>query len=283
MKSIFDKLFPKEEQNRPSSKLVDRGLEAIRLIRDEESVTMGTVRRTPSHFELRVSPAQYQHLEGIDAMRDVEFYLKDELMKEMAAEGGRTFGDHTIHVRVAADESLNDNEIYAVILNPDRTPGKKGDGPPVAAAPHVPSGPDATRVLGDVSPVDEPSDDDRTVAVDAGGKPRLVHVVVVTFPDGSTHRETLTADKVVLGRKGSTGAPLPAGFAKVDLPLPSTVSREQLSIELDGPAYRVTRIGKGEVTLADGSTLEQGASRRIGFGGIIKMNGVELTIREEGA
>lgn len=274
MRDILNKLFPRDEEEKRSSKFVERGLEALRLVRDENTVAMGTVRRVPSHFELRVSLQHYDTLQGMDALRDMAFFFKDELMKDLNAEKMRTFGDHTVRVGIAADAALGPNELYAVVLNPERVaePVRR------TAQRAAPAAPDATRVLGT-----EPEPDESPTVAFAADAPKQEEEkkwgwnLSLRFPDGAVHQERLDGERWVIGRRGGTGA-LASGFRKLDLDLPATVSREQLSIELDHDTVLLKRIGKAAVGFKDGTTLAAGESRRLELGTPFYVEAVEVVI-----
>ena len=276
MRGIIDKLFPKDLEQKPSSKLVERGLEALRLVRDEHAVMMGTARRVPSHFELRLSPHRHEGVAGMDALRDMEFFFKDELMKDLTAENMRTFGDHTIHVRIADDPGLNDNELYAIVLNPDRrsrSAEHKAHG--VANQSHVPD--DSTQVLAAL-PAEQEPDESVTVVLDKIEDPMPSYNFQVRPPDSSFATTELRGEHWVIGRRGSSGNPLPEGFQKLDLDLPTTVSREQVHVEIDSSSVLVTSVGKGRVTFADDHALNQNESRRIEFGASFFVEGIEMRV-----
>lgn len=282
MRDILNKLFPKDEEERRSTKFVERGMEALRFVRDDHSMVMGSMRRVPSHFELRVSPQYYETLKGMDAIRDMAFFFKDELMKDLKAERLRTFGDHTVRVGISADPALGPNELYAVVLTPDRpAEAPRGSGRPAAPAP-----PDATRVLG----AEPAADEAPTVALEPehaaparDEKPkeeeRWGWNLTLRFPDGSQHRERLDGERWIIGRRGGTGG-VPPGFRKLDLDLPATVSREQLAVELDPETFLLKRIGKAEVGFGDGASLAPEESRRLELGTPFFMEGIEVTIRK---
>lgn len=280
MKSILDRLFPKEDTGHSSSRLVARGLEALRLVRDSRAVSMGNLRRTPSHFELRIASGLYDELAGIDAVNDLAFHLKDELMKDLAGEKGRTFGDHTIHVQIAQDSGLAENEIYAIVRNPDRGAGSaersaNASGTPPKSRPAPDD--EATRVLGRQSVEEQEDEEGRTVVL-AEELPRIVGAIRINRPDGTRESVDITSDRVVIGRAGESPKGLPEGFQKVDLDLPRTVSREQIAVTLDPDGWRVERIGSGGVSFVDGSTLEKGASRRLSYTDPVILDGVALRI-----
>src|SRR5687768_3074375 len=112
----LDKFFPSDDGGHRTNALVEQGLHALRLARDERAFTMGDVTRVPSRMELRISPERFDELKAMDAARDLEFFFNDELMRDLQAEGMRTFGDHAIHITVAADPDLGPDELYAEVL-----------------------------------------------------------------------------------------------------------------------------------------------------------------------
>lgn len=274
MKDLLNRLFPRDEEVvGRSSKFVERGLEALRLVRDDHAVAMGSVRRVPSHFELRVSPEHFEALQGMDALRDMAFFFKDELMKDLAPQKMRTFGDHTVRVGIAPDPALGTNELYAVILNPERKSAtdRRPEGPT------APAGPDATRILG-IEPEPPIEDQAPTTALgDVRKQQEWGWNLTIRFPDGHTHDERLDHNRWIVGRRGSTGT-LPPGTRKLDLDLPTTVSREQLAVELDADTALLRRIGKASVGFKDGTTLAENESRRIELGEAFFVEGVEMKI-----
>ncbi|MCB0711927.1 MAG: hypothetical protein KDD67_06325 [Ignavibacteriae bacterium] len=277
--SLLEKLFPKDEVQKPSSKLVERGLEALRLARDERGMMMGDVRRVPSHFELRLSTNRYEELVRMDALRDLEFHFKDELMKEMALEKSRTFGDHTLHVRIAADPGLGDKEIYAMILNPERRPTGGGAVQQNRSAGQVSE--DATRVLSDeVEMLEEPMEegDAATVMLGEVQPTPPTYRLHLRFPDGTEREEDAGGSRLIVGRRGTSGTPIPENFRKVELDFPTTVSREQLRLEVEDHSVLVTNIGKGTTSFADGQILGGGDSRRIRVGEPIVVEGIEVRV-----
>ena len=296
MKSLIDRLFPRDSGPKGSSLLVSRGLDALRMARDARAVMMGDVRRTPSHLELRISTPLHDELTGIDALNDLAFHLKDELMKDLATEKGRTFGDHTIHVTIAPDASLGENELYAMVRNPERRAGaqKGASGAPTgnpakshaksqtSIAPTPASADDeATRLLRpepDVEIVEE--DEDRTMVLDMVEVP--VATLTINRPDGSRERIPCMAEQIVIGRSANSERALPEGFVKVDLDLPPTVSREQIAVTIDENGWHVERLGSGGVSLIDGSTIEKGEGRRLSFADPVILDGVAIRV-ERGA
>lgn len=287
MREILNKLFPKDEEQKRTSKFVERGLEALRLVRDDHAVAMGTTRRVPSHFQLRVSPQHYDMLQGMDALRDMAFFFKDELMKDLNAEKMRTFGDHTVRVGIAADAALGANELYAVVLSPERAaePRRRADRADSSAnaAP-----PDATRILGQELPQDESptvvfsgsdsAPDASAAAAEApNGTEQWGWNLSLRFPDGTVREERLDGERWVVGRRGGTGA-LPAGFRKLDLDLPATISREQFSVELDRETLLLKNIGKAAVIFRDGTSLAANESRRLELDTPFFVEGIEVKI-----
>lgn len=289
MFDLLNALFPKDEEERRSSKFVERALDALRMVRDEHSVAMGTVRRAPSNLELRVSQSQYETLTGMDALRDMCFFFKDELMKDLAKHGMRTFGDHTIRVGIAPDSILGPQEIYAVVLNPERRPEER---PSAAKGARSVPAEDSTRVFDEPDMSGEPGAADATLvlgdAADAehetepeAGRESLPEPtpparLVVRYPDGRTQEEPLPSNRWIIGRRGSSGGDRGDGVRKLDLDLPTTVSREQLAVELEESTLLVRRAGKADVTLYDGTLLEEGGTRRIEYGRSLIVEGVEF-------
>ncbi len=288
MKSLLDRLFPRETGPRGSSLLVSRGLDALRMVRDGRAVMMGDVRRTPSHLELRISTPLHDELTGIDALNDLAFHLKDELMKDLAVEKGRTFGDHTIHVTIAPDSSLGENELYAMVRNPERRgTEKKGTGSAVQQKGNTPVSPstsdsddEATRVLRPEPDIemDGEFDDERTMVLDMTDRP--VATLTVNRPDGSRDRVPCTSRQIVIGRTAAGERPLPEGFSKLDLDLPPTVSREQIAITIDEEGWHVERLGSGSVALIDGTTIEKGEGRRLSFADPVILDGVAIRVEK---
>lgn len=283
MKSILDRLFPRDSGPKGSSLLVSRGLEALRMARDARAVMMGDVRRTPSHLELRISTPLHDELTGIDALNDLAFHLKDELMKDLAGEKGRTFGDHTVHVTIAPDSSLGENELYAMVRNPERQRAeKKGKGGPVespSSAGRAEAGDDATRVLRpepDVEIIEDDEDDGRTMVLDMNDRP--VATLTVNRPDGSRDHVTCSSRQIVIGRTATGDRPMPEGFTKLDLDLPPTVSREQIAVTIDDDGWHVERLGSGGVSLIDGTTIEKGEGRRLSFADPVILDGVAIRV-----
>ena len=276
MRGLIDRLFPKDVEQKPSSRLVERGLEALRLARDEHAVTMGSTRRVPSHFELRFSPNRREKIAGMGALSDMEFFFKDELMKDLAAESMRTFGDHTLHVRVADDPGLSDNELYAIVLNPERRsrPTDHTGGLPISK-PDLHD--DATLVL-EAQSTDHETDESATLVLDDGEDRFSCPILRIRFPNNPFMERELHGDHWIIGRRGSSGTPLPDGFQKLDLDLPTTASREQIRLEIDSSSVLITRIGKGAIIFPDSKDLNPNESRRVELGASFFVEGVELCI-----
>lgn len=283
----LEKLFPKDSEEPKTSKLADRALEALRLVRDDHSFAMGNVQRVPSRFELRLSQEQYDMMQGMDALRDFTFFLKDELMKDLANEGMRTFGDHTIRVAVESDAALGENELYAIVLNPDHgdaRPAGEGEAPRARGGegPARPKAPDSTLVLGEEE--EEPAEDEAptvTLSGDAtAAQPERTYKLTVRYPGESNVERYLNGDRWIVGRRGRSGSPLPPNYHKLDLLLPSTISREQIRLELDPASILVERLGKAAVRFEDGAVLGEGESRRIEFGQPFFIEGIEFRFGE---
>ena len=253
----LDKFFPADDGGHRTNALVEQGLQALRMARDERAFTMGDVTRVPSRLELRISPERYDELKAMDAGRDLEFFFNDELMRDLAAEGMRTFGDHAVHVTVAADPDLATDEIYAEVLAPEAgaapspAPRQNAGRAPGAAPPE-----DATRVMG--APDQGPS----TVAIPSvGAPPAPAYRVRIKGPGGFEMNEPLEGRHWIIGRRGSSGRPIPVGYRKLDLDVRETISREQVKLDMMDDRMQIERIGKGVVRIGDDELRE--AERRI--------------------
>jgi len=260
-RSFLDIIFPAGEAGKKTSELIERGLEALRGARDERALTVGRTTLAPSRLELRLPQARYDELAELGAVRDVEIFLNDELLRDLTAQEMRTFGDQPVYVTVAADTSLQPNELYAAVLPPE--PGGSGH-VPAASLPVY----DRTSVLGEagepVAPAPETVQGHRLV-VRAEGNVRELH---------------LSGTRWIIGRRGASGQPLPEGFHKVDLDLPPTVSREQLRAEMiAADRLLVRRIGKAPVMLHGSGELREGEQRLIPPGTPVIVGDCELVIR----
>jgi hypothetical protein len=187
-------------------------------------------------------------------VQDIEYYFNDELLKDMAAGRMKTFGDNPVYVTIAADPSLQPNEIYGAVLTPE-----KEDAPP------VPTGRaaeifDRTSVLGE-EVIAAPQQQHQHVPA---GPPVLR---LVTSQGGRTRELPLEGRRWILGRRGSSGRETVEGYRKIDLDLPTTVSREQVRLDLiGGDRLRIERIGKAVVRLANGEELPEGENRLLPLG-----------------
>lgn len=268
----LEKLFPSGDERRTStSALVERGLEALRQARDERAFSMGDMMRVPSRLELRIPRERFDELREMDALRDLEFYFNDELMKDLSAGDMRTFGDHAVRVSIASDETLQADEIYGMVLAPEVGAGRGGAR---ASAPSAAPGagrPDSTRVLGEG---EAPS----TIAFDQEAPAMAVHHLVVTGPDQMRDQRRLEGTRWLIGRKGSTGRPVPEGYRKIDLDLRENISREQARVEVDGDRLIVQRIGKAGVTISGKDVLGEGEERVIPLGDPFYIDDYEITI-----
>jgi hypothetical protein len=266
----LDRIFPADDGGQRTNALVEQGLEALRIARDERAFTMGDVTRVPSRLELRISPERFDELKAMDARRDLEFFFNDELMRDLAAEGMRTFGDHAVHVTVAADPDLGPDEIYAEVLAPEAgaprpeiTGGRQNARPPE----------DSTRVLGD------PDEGPATVAIPASPPtvPDVSYTVRVKGPGGFNSVEKLEGAHWVIGRRGSSGKQLPAGYRKLDLDVRETVSREQIKVDMMDDRMQVERIGKGVVRIGE-HELREGERRMLPLGASIRIDEYDIVI-----
>lgn len=262
-RSIFDVIFPSGETKKKTSELIERGLEALRGARDERALSVGAATLVPSRLELRLPQIRYDELAEVGAVRDVEHFLNDELLRDLAAHSLRTFGDRPVYITITSDTSLQPNEMYAVVLSPesglpepgnaaqsappyDRTSvlGEEGIPQPVAAAPDMPQG--------------------YRLVVRAEGKLRELH---------------LSGSRWIIGRRGSSGRPLPEGYSKVDLDLPPTVSREQIRIEMIAADRMVIqKIGQAPVLIHGSEELREGEQRLVSIGSIFHIGECELRL-----
>jgi hypothetical protein len=232
---------------------------------------MGEMMRVPSRLELRLPQERFDELRGMDALRDLEYFFNDELMKDLAAENMRTFGDHAIHVSVAVDTTLQPDEIYATVLAPEGGTAERGKG--VAAA--FSSGAraqDSTRVLGgDEGP--------STQALDAAARTVTTgYHLAINGPDGFAMSERLESAHWIIGRRGSSGRPLPAGYRKLDLDVRETISREQVKLDLLEDRVRIERIGKAPMGLSKRDLLAEGENRVLGLGVPFYVEDYEIVI-----
>lgn len=257
-------MFPSGDGPKKTSELIERGLEALRVARDERALCVGAVTLLPSRLDLRLPQARYDELAEVGAVRDVEYFLNDEMMRDLAGAGVRTFGDHPVYITLSADSSLQPNEIYAAVLSPGT-----GEQEP-AMAPGGRISRDRTTVLGEGG-FSEPT----PVREQGRSGYRL------TFrQDGRGQELHLDGRRWIIGRRGSSGRPLPDGFQKVDLDFPPTVSREQVRIEMIADdRMQIERIGKAQVLLHGMEELQEGAMRLIPLGARFQIGDCELIIR----
>ncbi|MEP7217401.1 MAG: hypothetical protein ABI876_00710 [Bacteroidota bacterium] len=262
-RSLLDTLFPKGDAKKKTSEMIDRGLDALRAARDERALSAGAATLVPSRLELRLPQIRYDELAEMGAVRDIEYFFNDELMKDLASDRLRTFGDHPVYITIAADTSLQPNEIYAAILRPDD--GKEEQD--FSAGRHA--APDRTSVLGEEPPVSR----NPPPASSAG----LLRIIVKG--NGKVRERPLEGRRWIIGRQGSSGRTLPDGFLKVDLDLPPTVSREQARIDLIADdRMRVERIGKAPMLLGGGELLPEGESRLLPVGATFTIDDHQITI-----
>ncbi|MBC8144429.1 MAG: hypothetical protein H7X80_02520 [bacterium] len=267
----LDKFFPSDDGGHRTNALVEQGLHALRLARDERAFAMGDVTRVPSRMELRMSPERFDELKAMDAGRDLEFFFNDELMRDLKVDGMRTFGDHAIHITVAPDPDLGPDELYAEVLAPEAGDSSR---PQVAygggSGGGVPE--DSTRVMG------APDAGPATVAMPSVETARpLTYQLRITGPGNYALVEVLNGRNWLLGRRGSTGNPLPSGYRKLDLDVRETVSREQVKIDMMGDRYQVERIGKGTVAVGN-DQMRESEKRILPIGASFFMDEYEVMI-----
>lgn len=255
---IIDLLFPSGEPAVERSQLIDRGLEALRSARDARKIVMGSSKRVPGRLELRMPQGLFDELALVGGVRDVEFFLNDELMKDLRIDGMKTFGDAPVHVSVAVDSTLAPNEIFACVVSADDE--DVGSGDPLEAR---------TMVLGvdDVAPrhaVDNVAPRHRLV-IRRGG--RLVADIL------------LEGRHWIVGRRGSGGRPVPDGCRKIDVDFEPTVSREQIRLDMiDDDRFRLQRVGHGAVVLGDGESLASDENRLVAVGVPFSIEDYEVTL-----
>ena len=80
LRELLDKIFPTDDGRQKTNELVERGLQALRSARDEQSFTMGDVTRVPSRLELRLPQERFDALKAMEAARDLQFFFTDELI-----------------------------------------------------------------------------------------------------------------------------------------------------------------------------------------------------------
>jgi hypothetical protein len=225
--------------------------------------------RVPSRLELRLPPERFQELASMDALRDLEYFFNDELMKDLAADNMRTFGDHAVHVTVAVDTTLQPDEIYAAVLAPE----SGGAGRSSAAAGSGGGAPDATRALG------EEPEGPSTTALDADVRSMAMgYRIVITGPAGFYMSEQLSGEHWIIGRRGSSGRPLPTGYRKLDMEVRETISREQVQVDLSGDTMRIERIGKAPVGPSMRESLAEGETKVLPVGSPFYIEDYEVVI-----
>jgi hypothetical protein len=269
LRNLLDTLFPVGEAKKKTSEMIERGLEALRAVRDARGFVTGNTRLVPSRLELRLAQARYDELAEMGAVRDIEYYFNDELMKDMTAAKMKTFGDHPVYVTIAADTALQTNEIYAAVLTPEN------DDAMPAPAGHTSEVFDRTSVLGEESIAAAGPHHDAPAAA-----PTLRLVVSEA---GRVREVPLEGRRWIIGRRGTSGRDLAEGYRKVDVDLPTTVSREQVRLDLiGGDRLRIERIGKAPVLLHGGEELRAGENRLLPLGGTFVIDTVTLSVVARG-
>jgi hypothetical protein len=266
LRGILDTLFPAGDGKKKTSEMIERGLEALRAARDARAFVTGKTTLVPSRLELKLPQARYDELAEMGAVRDIEYYFNDELLKDLTAGKMKTFGDNPVYITIGVDTSLQPNEIYAAVLTPENDD----------AVPVVPGRQaevfDRTSVLGE-----------EAIAPAAGqlhpqssAAPTL-HLVI---SEGGRIREMpLEGRRWIIGRRGTSGRELAEGYRKVDVDFPTTVSREQVRLDLiGGDRLRIERIGKAPVRLTTGEEIHPGENRLLPFGGQFLIEEMTLSI-----
>lgn len=265
LRGLLDTLFPVGEGKKNTTEMIERGLEALRAARDARGVVTGNTMRVPSRLELRLSQTRYDELAEMGAVRDIEIYFNDEMMKDLSVGKMKTFADHPVYITIGSDASLGPNEIYAAVLPPE-------DDRPEHAPAHSPGEVyDRTSVLGEESvaagpPAREPQPPPVTyrLVINHEGKGREVH---------------LEGRRWVIGRRGASGLEMAEGYRKIDIDFATTVSREQVRVDLIGSdRLRIERIGKGPMHLEGGEELQQGDNRLLPLGARFYIENTELAI-----
>ena len=260
LRGILDALFPSWDGRKKTSEVIERGLEALRAARDARGVMTGKTLLVPSRLELRLPQARYDELAEMGAVRDIEYYFNDEMMRDLTGSRMKTFGDHPVYITIAADTSLQPNEIYATVLTPETE-----DAIPVAAGS---AGEifDRTSVLGEEA-IAPGSFQHQAAAVPASGPTPAPMLRLVINEGGSSREMMMEGRRWIIGRRGTSGQALADGYRKIDLDLPTTVSREQVRLDLiGGDRLRIERIGKAPVRLSGGEDLQPGENRLLPLG-----------------
>jgi len=264
LRRLIDLLFPSGETTRERNELLDRGLEALRRVRDERRLAMGRSILVPARLELLLPQGLFDQLTVVGGVKDVEFYLNDEIMKDLRAGGLRTFGDAPVHVSVNVESSLAANEILARVIAPENQGESERSGEQY----------DRTMVLGAGDVVRTSHDP----------PPAPMYRLMVRLHGKPVADVALVGRHWIVGRRGSTGRPLPEGCRKLDIAFEATVSREQLRLDLiDGDRLRLQQLGQGRVAVSGGALLVPEENRLIAVGLPFTVEDYELTVvRSEG-
>lgn len=266
IRAVFETLFPSSDGTIERSQLVQQSLRSLRMVRDQQTLVMGSTKRIPSRYELRLSPEQFDQLQAMHALRDLEIFLADQLMKDSASGGMRTFGDHLLRVAIACDDTLTSGELYTATLPPEIRPPAAS---PLASPAAHPAHDDSTRVLGAPDSAIPPAPFPQALPA--------VWRAIVEGDGGAIANVELTQGTWIIGRYGNSGTPLPEQCRKIDLDVRPTVSRQQLRVEVLEDSIVVEQIGKGRMWLAENDHFRPGFPRTLLPGSLIHVE--EYTIR----
>lgn len=276
---LIDKLFPNSDGTIERSQFVQESLRSLRMVRDERALLMGTTKRIPSRYELRISADQFDQLRAIHAIRDLEVFLTDQLMKESSAGAMRTFGDHLLRVTIACDDALTTGEIYTAVLSPEvkqstsQSTGQGASGPTLRSFSGVIEN-DATRVMGESGNGTEPLPVPIQTPLPT---PRMWRIVVEWEGKGIANAE-LSQGIWIVGRRGSPRTPLPSNYRTIELDVRETVSRQQLRLEVHEDWVVVEQIGKGRTFLAENDPLRPGFPRTMLPGAELQLEGYTIRL-----
>ena len=286
-RSLIDMLFPSSDETIERSQFVQESLRSLRMVRDERALLMGSTKRIPSRYELRINPEQFDQLKGMHAISDLEVFLTNQLMKESSAGEMRTFGDHLLRVTIACDDALTSGEMYTAVLTPETKPPAS---PHLTAHPaphrtaHQPIGGafanDATRVLGEVeSRSESPSERQReSLPTPAQPPPPSPWRIVVEWEGEVIANAQLPQGFWIIGRRGNPRPALPQNHHSLELDLRETVSRHQLRLEVHDDWVVVEQIGKGRVSVGQNDPLRPGFPRTMLPGTELQVEGYTIRL-----
>lgn len=283
-RTLIDTLFPSSDGTIERSQFVQESLRSLRMVRDERALLMGSTKRIPSRYELRISAEQFDQLKGMHAIRDLEIFLTDQLMKESSAGGMRTFGDHLLRVAIACDDALTSGEMYTAVLSPEikQSPLQRPFAPHLAA--HQPTGraieEDATRVIGEYGNQSESHHENQSELLPAPAQPPLpIAWRIVVEQDGrAIANAQLSQGFWIVGRRGTPRPLLPHNHRSLELDLRETVSRHQLRLEVHEDWVVVEQIGKGKAFIGQDDPLRPGFPRTMLPGTELQLEGYTIRL-----